>query len=300
MNNAIVLELRNPSDEVHTFRFGEGARIGRLPSNGNIVHNAETITFSVPAQSSRWVAFSSTGELVTPHSIDDIQATTTNRIIADEGNTTYVPLPAHWVTANLEDARDAFTHACRSSIQGVHEDHNLGIGGYALMATFSRLRSERTGQCGVYSPNALGFEYDNNNDSLHNHLLNGNLVMDEAYGSGFDSSDSIRLELSNTTDRNIRLCMAPGTAFEQRDRHAQNQQNVVLRDEVEVTILPGESATITAHGMCANRTGASPDGHLLATPFRLMNASNFMGREGREQSDLWARTDTTNPHRGRM
>ena len=148
MNNAIVLELRNPSDEVHTFRFGEGARIGRLPSNGNIVHNVETITFSVPAQSSRWVAFSSTGELVTPHSIDDIQVTTTDRIIADEGNTTYVPLPDHWVTANLEDARDAFIQACRSSIQGVHENHNLGIGGYALMATFSRLRSERTGQCG--------------------------------------------------------------------------------------------------------------------------------------------------------
>ena len=109
MNNAIVLELRNPSDEVHTFRFGEGARIGRLPSNGNIVHNAETITFSVPAQSSRWVAFSSTGELVTPHSIDDIQATTTNRITADEGNTTYVPLPAHWVQQILR------MHATHSS-----------------------------------------------------------------------------------------------------------------------------------------------------------------------------------------
>ena len=31
-----------------------------------------------------------------------------------------------------------------------------------------------------------------------------------------------------------------------------------------------------------------------------MNASNFMGREGREQNDLWARTDTTGPRQGRM
>ncbi len=300
MNNAIVLELRNPSDEVHTFRFGEGARIGRLPSNGNIVHNAETITFSVPAQSSRWVAFSSTGELITPHTIDDIQVTATERIIADEYNTTYVPLPSHWASADLSDARNAFYSACRSNLQGIQERPDLGIGGYTLMATFSRLRSERTGRGGVYSPTALGFEYDNSGNSLHNHLLNGDLVLHEAYGKGFNHSDSIRLELTNTSDRDIQLHMVAGTAFEQRYGHTLNQQNVVLRDDVEVTILPGESATITAHGMCANRTGASPDGHLLVTPFRLMDASTIMGRGGREQNDLWARTDTNGPNQGRM
>ena len=292
MNNAIVLELRNPSDEVHTFRFGEGARIGRLPSNGNIVHNAETITFSVPAQSSRWVAFSHTGELVTPQSIDDINSTETNCIVAEEGNTTHVPLPNHWATATLDVARRAFYDASRNHIQGIYDEPERGLGGYRLMATFSRLKSERTGQCAIYSPNALGFDYDNSTNGLHHHLVNGNLTMDEAYGRGYDCADSIRLELTNNTNRDIRLCMAPGTAFEQVDQMS-SQQNVVLRDEIEVTILPGNTATITAHGMCVNQSGGPPNGRLLATPFRLMGASNIMNRSESAQRDLWARTDTT-------
>ena len=50
MNNALIIELRNPSDETHIFRFDAGARVGRMPSNGNIVLSAEAISFSVPGQ----------------------------------------------------------------------------------------------------------------------------------------------------------------------------------------------------------------------------------------------------------
>ncbi len=292
MNNALVLELRNPSDETHIFRFDAGARVGRMPSNGNIVLSAEAVSFSVHGQSSRWVAFTHTGELATPQSIDDIYSTETDCIVAGEDNTTHVPLPNNWATAPLNEARRAFYGASREHIQGIHDEPDRGLGGYRLMATFSRLKSERTGQCAIYSPNALGFDYDNSVNGLHHHLVNGNLTLDEAYGQGYDHADSIRLELTNNTEGKIRLCMAPGTAFEQVDQMS-SQQNVVLRDEIEVTILPGDTATITAHGMCANSSGGSPNGELLATPFRLMGASNIMNRDGNAQDDLWARTDTT-------
>ena len=298
MNRAIILELRNPSDETHTFHFREGARVGRSPSTGRQIRAAEATSFTVPAQSSRWVAFSLNGSLVTTHTIDDIQVTSASEIIASEGNTSVVTLPNHWASANLDVARTAFDQACRNHIQGITEDVERGIGGYRLMSTFSRLRSERTGQCGIYSPAALGFEYDGSQESLHHHLLNDHLRLVEAYGQGYDQPDAIRLELTNTTTQPIHLRMQPGTAFEQRDKQS-NQQNVVLKDEIDVTILPGESTTVTAHGMCANRTGASPDGHLLVTPFRLMNANNIMSRRGSEQHDLWSRTDT-NGRQGRM
>lgn len=292
MNNALIIELRNPSDETHIFRFDAGARVGRMPSNGNIVMSANAISFSVPGRSSRWVGFTHTGELVTPQSIDDIYSTETDCIVAEEGNTTHVSLPNNWATADLPVARRAFYEASKNHIHGIYDEPERGLGGYRLMATFSRLKSERTGQCAIYSPNALGFDYDNSVNGLHHHLVNGNLTLDEAYGRGYNCADSIRLELTNNTDRDIELSMAPGTAFEQVDQMS-NQQNVVLRDEIEVTILPGDTATITAHGMCANQSGGSPNGALLATPFRLMDASNIMNRSGDAQRDLWARTDTT-------
>jgi hypothetical protein len=298
LNRAIVLELRNPTDETHTFHFGEGARVGRSPSTGQQIRASAAINFTVPAQSSRWVAFSSTGNLITTHTIDDIQVIPATEIIATEGNTSIVELPNHWASANLETARNAFDMACREHMEGITEDSQRGIGGYRLMSTFSRLRSERTGRCGIYSPNALGFEYDESQESLHHHLLNDHLRLVEAYGQGYDRPDAIRLELTNTTTQPIHLRMQPGTAFEQRDKQS-NQQNVVLKDEIDVTILPGESTTVTAHGMCANRTGAPPDGHLLVTPFRLMDANNIMSRRGSEQHDLWSRTDT-NGRQGRM
>jgi len=306
-DTALSIELRNPSDTVHEFRFLAGDLIGLIlpldalqgPRGTEVrreVRCAEDTTFTVPPEMSRYVAFSEDGHRITMETTDDINCSFATSIDASAEGCSRVPLPGDWSQTDLLESKRIFNEAARSAVVGITDDPGRGLGGHSLIATSSRLRSERTGQSAIYSPSALGLEYAAGPDSLFSLVLNGDLVLMSAYGEGYNQPDSIRLEVHNPTSTSVTLKMPSGTVFEQLDPNS-SVQNLILKIEVVVTIAPNDSMTLSGHGMCANQTGDAPGGErILITPFRLTDSDSLMSRPGREQDDLWERTGRT----GRM
>ena len=227
---------------------------------------------------------------------DDINCSSTTSIDASAEGCFRVPLPGNWSQADLLATKRAFIEAARSAVDGITVDPDRGLGGLSLIATSSRLRSERTGQGAIYSPPALGLEYAAEPDSLFSLVLNGDLDLVSAYGEGFNQPDSIRLEVHNPTSTSVSLKIPSGTVFEQLDQNS-SVQNLILKIELVVSIAPNDSLTLCGHGMCANQTGDVPAGErVLVTPFRLTDSDSLMSRSGHEQGDLWEKTGRT----GRM
>ena len=308
MSSALLIELRNPSDTVREFRFTAGDFLGHTLHRFEVpqrprateerceVRCAEDTTFTVPPETIRYVAFSEDGHRITTETTDDINCSSTTSIDASTEGCFHVPLPGNWSQIELLASKRAFNEAARSVVGGISDDPDKGLGGHSLIATSSRLRSERTGQSAIYSPAALGLEYAAEPDSLYSLVLNGDLVLVRADGEGFNQPDSIRLEIQNPTSSPVSLRIPSGTVFEQLDPNS-SVQNLILKIEVAVTIAPNDGMTLSGHGMCANQTGDAPGGErILITPFRLSDSDSLMSRPGREQDDLWGRTGRT----GRM
>lgn len=197
---------------------------------------------------------------------------------------------SEWVDLDKGDSYRRFKEKIRRHVRGI--DDRPWLGGYGVLATMSRKKSEQTGDVAAYSPAALGLRRTIDDADLYNLVVQRKLAIDSIKGQGYDEADAIQIQVINLTRKRINLHIAVGTVFEQRD--APDVQNLVVRHPLERPVEAGEKRLIKAYGLCMDGDGSSPDGEeLLLTPWLLAVEPRMMADDVHSQQELWAATEGT-------
>ena len=198
---------------------------------------------------------------------------------------------SEWVDLDKGDSYRRFKEKIRRHVTGV--DDRPWLGGYGVLATMSRKKSEQTGEVAAYSPAALGLRRTIDAidaTDLYNLVVQGKLAIDSIKGHGHNQADAIQIQVTNLTKEHINLHIAVGTVFEQQD--TPDVQDLVVRRTLEEPVDAGKSRLIKAYGLCMDEDGSSPDGEaLLLTPWLLAVEPRLMADDVESQDEIWAVTE---------
>jgi hypothetical protein len=124
-------------------------------------------------------------------------------------------------------------------------------------------------------------------DSVYHAARTGQVQIDSITGNGFDSSNAVQMELTNSSSSPVRIVVPRGTMFEQKNWNG--NQNLVVKEDVWIDIQPGQSGTFPLPAFCANSSGGSPNSDPMnLTPF----VFHDMGESFRDQQSMWRTTDS--------
>ena len=198
---------------------------------------------------------------------------------------------SEWVDLDKGDSYQRFKEKIRRHVRGIAD--RPWLGGYGVLATMSRKKSEQTGEIAAYSPAALGLRRTIDAidaTDLYNLVVQGKLAIDSINGHGHDEADAIQIQVINRTRERINLHLAVGTVFEQQD--APDVQDLVVRRPLEQSVEAGKDRLIKAYGLCMDKGGSSPNGEaLLLTPWLLAVEPRMMADDVNSQKEVWAATE---------
>jgi hypothetical protein len=287
VSDAFLMPLFNPTPWARTMTLRQGEEF--VAPDGTKLTISEDTVLNLPALSERRVAFGVDGNLLPgQQTLDDAAVTTVHAMDLTSDESQFVPLGRNAAEWDLNDSKRGFSSSVRQHCRGIVEDDARHIGGFSLLSCYSRARSERSGNglAGIYSPAALGMEYDCSDDSLYSLALNNRIEIQSIIGNGHNRDDAILLSLTNSGHSTVVIHIAPGTMFEQQQ--SSNQvQNLVVKVGITVTVNPGATVDVAISALCGNMNGASPDQEPLSvTPFRIRDGVNLSSQGG-----LWSFTD---------
>jgi hypothetical protein len=98
------------------------------------------------------------------------------------------------------------------------------------------------------------------------------------------------MQVHNPGQHSVRVVVPQGTMVEQQTWTG--KQNLVVKEDVWISIEPGQTGTFPLPAFCANASAGSPNNDPMnLTPFIFHD----MGESFRDQDSMWRTTDS---HRG--
>ena len=272
---------KNPTPVTQTITLRQG-----LPIGDTGVCSSEAVTVQVAPMSVREILFDENGNPLIEGCLQDLTVTVEN----EEGT----PIDPHSSRRERTAIRNicgertnVFVEQARKVYPVLDVEDVRNLGGTQLLAQFSHLRSERDNTTAIYSPAALNMSFESRVDSVYHAARTGQIQIDSITGNGFDSSNAVQMELTNSSSSPVRIVVPRGTMFEQKNWNG--NQNLVVKEDVWIDIQPGQSGTFTLPAFCANSSGGSPNSDPMnLTPF----VFHDMGESFRDQRSMWRTTDS--------
>ena len=263
---------------------GEARRVGKVTSitTTKTLEDGTSVTLSVePSDQSLRRASrerSQTPQVSPEHPIQRLRSTEarSDSIRYDDDSS------VRWPIDVPEEDHRGFQQAVRRRITDIGEGQ--GLGGYGCLARMSQKKSAHTETPAIYSPSALGLRRVQEEDTLFGLVVQQKITIVSIIGDGFDSSDSIRVEIKNETAQPVHFLIPANTVFE-REALVPRVQDLMSRDPVDEILSPNETKVVTAWGLCMDEELDPPTGQaLLLTPWIL--SANVA-----DQDQLWDVTE---------
>jgi len=281
-----TLTLRNPTSKKRVVATKKGTKLSEtITLKEDIIQELAPFTEMKLVVNKDGHVIDIESDDVIPTSVNDRVAhkMSSDTIAHSAGDTrTYRPV-------NDIDTMEEHVTKAKEVYEDVVSDPDRRLGGHRVMGEFSYLRSQRTGEKGLYSEDCFGFKRVEDEGALYEQVRLGYLEVTGCVARGHGGEDVLSMVLKNLTGTAIQSYVPAGMVFEQMK--ATGNQNIGIPRKIPIEVGPGGTKHLSLPGMCVNSSFGSPNNdQMVLTPF-IMPGSEMKGQGG-----TWGYTDPNVNH----